>query len=164
MILFRLLLRFLVVPAGGVFAMVAAVVVVCLAHWSEFLRIVASDPAAPENLLFALFYVGPRAAIALSFGVVGMLLPGTFGALIAEAFALRSWVFHTANGALASLIGWLTLQEAFPPHQLSNEPTVIIGAGIVAGFVYWLVAGWSAGFWRPVFSRPQASLSTATPA
>jgi hypothetical protein len=164
MILLRLLLRFVLVPLGGAFAVAAAVVVVCFAHWSEFVRIVAADPEAPDNLLFAIFFVGPRAAMALSFGVVGMLLPATFGALIAEAFALRSWVFHTANGALASLIGWLTLQDVFRPHPFSSEPSIILGAGIVAGFAYWLVAGWSAGFWRPVFSPSQASVSSATPA
>jgi hypothetical protein len=164
MILLRLLLRLLLVPLGGAFAMVAAVLVVAFAHWGEFVRIVTSDPEAPENLLFAILYVGPRAALALAFGIVGMLLPGTLGVLIAEAFALRSWVFHTANGALASLIGWLTLQDAFRPHEPYGEPTLIVGAGIAAGFAYWLVAGWSAGFWKPVFSGAPASASSATPA
>jgi hypothetical protein len=162
MILLRLLLRFLLVPLGGAFAMVAAVLVVCFSHWSEFVRIVASDPEAPDNLLFAIFHVGPRAAVSLSFGVVGMLLPGAFGALIAEAFALRSWVFHTVNGALAGLIGWLTMQDVFRPHLVLAEPAIVVGAGIIAGFAYWLVAGWSAGFFRPVFSMPQPSPPTAT--
>ncbi|HWP25330.1 MAG TPA: hypothetical protein VNL39_03200 [Xanthobacteraceae bacterium] len=164
MILLRLLLRFLLVPLGGAFAMLAAVIVVSLAHWSEFVRIVASDPEAPDNLWFAVLYVGPRAAMALSFGVVGMLLPGAFGALIAEAFALRSWVFHSVNGALAGFIGWLTLQDTFRPHLVPVEPTVVVGAGIVAGFAYWLIAGWSAGFFRPVFSAPQPSPPPATAA
>mgnify|MGYP003331703740 CR=1 FL=1 len=31
---------------------------------------------------------------------------------------------------------------------------VVIGAGIAAGFAYWAVAGWSAGFWKPVFAPP----------
>ena len=42
-------------------------------------------------------------------------------------------------------------------------------AGVVAGFAYWLVAGWSAGFWKPVFAPPpqhwpqQQSLPGAPP-
>jgi hypothetical protein len=162
MILIRLILRFLLVPLGGIAAMMVAVVVVCLAHWGEFVRIVTSDPEAPETFVFAVLYVGPRAALALSFAVVGMMLPGTIGALIAEAFALRSWVFHTVNGALASLIGWLTMQDVFKPHLVQVEPTIVVGAGVIAGFAYWLVAGWSAGFYRPVFSAPQASPPPAT--
>jgi hypothetical protein len=48
---------------------------------------------------------------------------------------------------------------------LSDEPLIAIGAGIVAGFAYWAVAGWSAGFWKPVFRSPQpAPLPPVTPA
>ena len=32
-----------------------------------------------------------------------------------------------------------------------NETTFIFGAGLAGGFAYWAVAGWSAGFWKPVF-------------
>ena len=35
-----------------------------------------------------------------------------------------------------------------------NEPTYVFGAGLAGGFAYWAVAGWSAGFWKPVFARP----------
>ena len=34
-----------------------------------------------------------------------------------------------------------------------NETTFIFGAGLAGGFAYWAVAGWSAGFWKPVFAR-----------
>ena len=40
-------------------------------------------------------------------------------------------------------------------YNLSDEPLIAIGAGIVAGFAYWAVAGWSAGFWKPVFTQPR---------
>jgi len=30
----------------------------------------------------------------------------------------------------------------------------VFGAGLAGGFAYWAVAGWSAGFWKPVFTRP----------
>jgi|DewCreStandDraft_4_1066084.scaffolds.fasta_scaffold60697_2 hypothetical protein len=162
MILLRFMARLLLVPLAGAAAITAAVLTVCLVHWGEFVRIVESEPDAPDTLLLALFSVGPRAAMNLAFGVTGMLLPAAFGALIAEALALRSWMFHSANGAVASLIGWLTLQEALKPHPFTSEPTGIVGAGLAAGFVYWLVAGWSAGFWRPVFSHPDARSRTAS--
>jgi hypothetical protein len=50
-------------------------------------------------------------------------------------------------------------------YDLSDAPLIAIGAGIVAGFAYWAVAGWSAGFWKPVFrSPPPAPLPPVTPA
>ena len=42
-------------------------------------------------------------------------------------------------------------------YNLNDEPLIAIGAGIAAGFAYWLVAGWSAGFWKPVFAPPPAN-------
>jgi len=87
------------------------------------------------------------------------------GALIAEAFAIRSWVFHVCNGGVSAGIGLNTMAEMSGPYDLYNAPVIVIGAGIVAGFAYWLVAGWSAGFWRPVFAQPQAvNAPLATPA
>jgi hypothetical protein len=83
-----------------------------------------------------------------------MLMPAMLGVLISEAFAIRSWMFHAANGALASWIGWLAMQEFLKSYEFFNEPTIVVGAGIAAGFTYWAIAGWSAGFWKPVFSPP----------
>ena len=42
-------------------------------------------------------------------------------------------------------------------YDLTDAPLIAVGAGIVAGFVYWAVAGWSAGFWKPVFASPPAN-------
>ena len=32
-----------------------------------------------------------------------------------------------------------------------NEPQYVIAAGLAGGFAYWAVAGWTAGFWKPVY-------------
>jgi hypothetical protein len=34
-----------------------------------------------------------------------------------------------------------------------NEPRYVIAAGLAGGFAYWAVAGWNAGFWKPVFRQ-----------
>jgi hypothetical protein len=39
----------------------------------------------------------------------------------------------------------------------------VVAAGVAAGFAYWAVAGWSAGFWKPVFRRPVAAGAETTP-
>ena len=45
-----------------------------------------------------------------------------------------------------------------------NEPLAVIAAGLAGGFAYWAVAGWSAGFWKPVFRREEAILAATPPA
>ena len=32
-----------------------------------------------------------------------------------------------------------------------DEPLVLVAAGIAGGFAYWAVAGFSAGFYKPIF-------------
>jgi hypothetical protein len=83
-----------------------------------------------------------------------MMTPAALGVLIAEAFAVRSWIFHVANGALSAWVGLNTMVEMRKPYDFYSEPIIAIGAGIAAGFAYWAVAGWSSGFWKPVF-RPR---------
>jgi hypothetical protein len=39
-------------------------------------------------------------------------------------------------------------------YEFYDDPKIVVAAGIAAGFAYWAVAGWSAGFWKPVFRRP----------
>jgi hypothetical protein len=86
-----------------------------------------------------------------------MLWPATLGALLAEVFAIRSWMYHAGNGGLSAAVSLVSIGGFDKDYDLSNAPLIAVGAGIVAGFAYWLVAGWSAGFWKPVFAQPQAA-------
>ena len=47
------------------------------------------------------------------------------------------------------------LEDVRKPYEIFNEPLIVAGAGIAAGFAYWAIAGWSAGFWKPMFEQPQ---------
>ena len=164
MILIRFLLRFVLMPLGGCIAAMVAAFVVCFAHWTQFVKIIAADSQAPESIVLAVLFVGWSIALIMAVATMAMLLPAMLGVLISEAFAIRSWMFHTANGALASWIGWLAMRDLLKPHEFYNDPTIVVGAGIAAGFAYWAVAGWSAGFWRPVFSPPQPAPPPVTAA
>ena len=146
MILVRLILRFVLVPIGGCFASLVAAMVVCIAHWTKFSALVAADPQAPENFVLAVLFIGPALALIMSIGAFAMLMPATIGVLISEAFAIRSWIYHVANGALASWIGWLAMYDFLKPYEFYDEPSIAVSAGIAAGFAYWMVAGWNAGF------------------
>jgi hypothetical protein len=82
-----------------------------------------------------------------------MWLPGAVGILISEAFAIRSWIFHALNGAVSGWVGWQLFSTFDKSDVPLNEPKYVIAAGLAGGFAYWAVAGWTAGFWKPVFRQ-----------
>jgi len=81
------------------------------------------------------------------------LLPAMIIALITEAFCIRSALAYAVGGALVGLACYLGLVP-FDPETLRFEGIVrrhmeiMTGAGIVAGVVYWMIAGRTAGAWR----------------
>ena len=152
MIFFRFLFRLLLVPFAASAAICVAMLFVIAAHWNRFVALAGSNPAPGDDAVFALLLLAP--ALVMSAAAIAMLAPAAVGALIAEAFAIRSWVYHIANGGLSAWFGWVALEDVRKPYELFNEPLIVAGAGIAAGFAYWAIAGWSAGFWKPVFELP----------
>jgi hypothetical protein len=96
------------------------------------------------------------------------LLPAMIVVLITEAFYIRGALTYAVGGGVAGLACYLGLIP-FDPSTLHFDGIVrrhleiMTGAGIVAGVVYWMIAGRSAGAWReprrlpplPSQSRPQ---------
>jgi hypothetical protein len=161
MIVGRLFMRILLVPLGAGLAVMAAVMVVIAAHWNRFSALLESDPGGREDLLLAMMVAGPGIALIVTMSAMAMMLPAALGVLVAEAFAIRTWMFHAVNGGLSAWVGWVGFVEAAAPYNFYSGPLIVIGAGIVAGFVYWAVAGWSAGFWKPVFASPDVDAARA---
>ena len=149
MIIGRLLMRLLLVPLGGCVAVCAAMLFVMVAHWNRVAAVTADDDSGLTTFLVLV------PMLAVGSGV--MLLPAALGATIAEAFAIRSWMYHVANGALSAAVSLMSIGGFEKTYDLSDAPLIAIGAGIVAGFAYWAVAGWSAGFWKPVFAPPSVN-------
>ena len=48
----------------------------------------------------------------------------------------------------------LAATALLPQVKPRTRRIIVAGAGIVAGFAYWSIAGWSAGFWKPMFDDP----------
>ena len=149
----RFLMRLLLVPLGGCVAIGIAMLFVMVAHWNR----VATVPADDYSGLAAFMILIPMLAV----GSGVMLLPAALGMMIAEAFAIRSWMFHVANGGLSAAVSLVSIGGFEKTYDLSDDPLIAVGAGIVAGFAYWAVAGWSAGFWKPVFKSPQPPITPA---
>jgi hypothetical protein len=160
-ILLRLLLRVLLVPLGILAAVVTATLVAAVANWTRFMALVLADPnATPEG--FWAVVAGAALVVIMAVAVVAMLLPGLLAVLISEGFAIRSWIFHALSGGVSIWVGWAAMDEFRRQYEFYDDPKIVVAAGIAAGFAYWAVAGWSAGFWKPVFRRPVAA-GTETP-
>ena len=155
MIVGRFLLRFILVPLGAGCAILAAVLFVVVANWNRFSAVVEANRGG-EEFVVALFLFGSWVMFVAAISAAAMLTPAALGAAIAEVFAIRSWIFHVANGGISAWVGLNTMVEMRRPADFYSEPVIVVGAGIVAGFVYWAVAGWSAGFWKPVFAQQPA--------
>ena len=112
----------------------------------------------------------------LGFGFIFLsgfaLLPALIVVLITEAFYVRGVLTYAVGGAIVGCACYLGLVP-FDPATLRFDGIVrrhleiMTGAGIVAGLVYWMIAGRTAGAWRaprrplrpppplPAHSRPQ---------
>jgi hypothetical protein len=152
----RFILRLLLVPLGVAVAITAAMVVMLIAHWNGIVTLANADPDAQGTWLVLFLLAGPVLAVMLSLTVALTLLSATVGVLIAEAFAIRSWIYHAINGGLSAWIGWSLMRDSQAQYRFLTEPRILIAAGLAGGLAYWLVAGWTAGFWKPVFrASPQ---------
>jgi hypothetical protein len=95
--------------------------------------------------------------VVLGFGFIFIsgfaLLPALIVVLITEAFHVRGVLTYAVGGALVGAACYLGLIP-FNPDTLHFEGIVrrhleiMTGAGIVAGLVYWMIAGRTAGAWR----------------
>jgi hypothetical protein len=150
--LFVILLGFLVA------CMVAATVVMfafLALDQNDFAR-VAADPAAIQVV------IGLSSVVLSGYA----LLPFILGVAIAESFRLRSMLFCALAGAALALI--LTFVSDFGTnvsHVFARDREIMAGAGILAGLVYWAIAGRNAGAWRepPRPLRPPPPLPSHTP-
>jgi hypothetical protein len=151
---FRFLIRLLLVPLGGAVALTVAMTLLVVAHWHEFAALADARPDEQGYWLLAFVLAGPVLAFLFSLTVAMTLLPAAVGVLIAEAFAIRSWIFHALNGAISAWLGWQMLASVDDTGVPLNQTSFVFGAGLAGGFAYWAVAGRSAGFWKPIFAPP----------
>ena len=158
--LIRFLMRFILVPLGYLAASIAATLVVLIGWW-QFAE--ATIGARSDNHDFAVLGLVIAGPILLMVMLANLLLPASIGILISEAFAIRSWVFHVLNGIVATWVGLQIFGSAMGTGMPLEQPLVVVAAGIAGGFAYWAVAGFSAGFYKPIFKdNPPPSVPATT--
>lgn len=151
----RLLLRLFLVPLGYFCAVLAGAVVIVVGEWRVGTLFQTN---APDELV-----MGAMLAIVTSMALLMVLLSfmwmvAAVGILFSELFAVRSWLFHAANGVASAWIGagLMSGQFGFSPTvpadapALVSAPFYIVAAGLAGGLIYWLVAGCTAGFYKPI--------------
>jgi hypothetical protein len=158
---YRLRRQILMSLIGHLFAIVIGLLLACFAagmvivmailfpDWSDM----ALGPVDPDaiNVLFVFGFI---------FVSGFALIPALLVVLVTETFSIRSALTYAVGGALTGLACYLGLVP-FDPHTMSFDGIVrrhleiMMGAGVVAGAVYWLIAGRKAGLWRNPLA-PQA--------
>lgn len=156
--LIRLLLRFILVPLGGAAAITAGMAVIVIAHHKALVALLDAGPQAQEDYFIALMFGGPLLALLLSIWAFYMFVPAMIGVLISEVLAIRSWIYHAANGGVSAWIGWALTRDIQDEYRFLTEPRILIAAGLLGGLAYWIVSGWTAGFWKPVGPGPRPAL------
>ncbi|MBN9550273.1 MAG: hypothetical protein J0H31_15665 [Alphaproteobacteria bacterium] len=144
--------RILMVLVGYLVAVLAGLIAVVVIY-----AILSSLPNAPGY--FELMELTPVAALAVP--PLGMfvyfltiILTGMqtlVFALISELFSLRNFWLHTLFGAAAATAGFMLIwPDAADDPERWADMSIIAGAGLVAGLIYWLIAGRDAGFRQPL--------------
>lgn len=112
--------------------------------------------------------------IVMGFGFIFVsgfaLLPAMLVVAITEAFYVRGALTYAVGGGLVGLACYLGLVP-FDPETFHFQGIVrrhleiMTGAGIIAGLVYWMIAGRNAGGWRkpPSPRKPPPPLPSHSP-
>jgi hypothetical protein len=141
-----LLARLFVIAFGFIAAcLVAGAIVVFAVLFPELsaLDTGAIDPNALNILLgFGFVFVSGFA-----------LIPALLVALITEVFAIRAVLVYAVSGAAIGALCYLGLLPWNPATStfegfVQRHLEIMAAAGILAGVVYWMVAGRKAGAWR----------------
>ncbi len=110
--------------------------------------------------------VDPHAInVLMGFGFIFLngyaLLPALIVIVLTEAFSVRHVLAYAVGGAVVGAACYLGLVP-FDTETMQFDGIVrrhlevMTGAGIVAGLVYWLIAGRRAGVWRVSSPAPRA--------
>ena len=147
----RIATRLLIAPVGFVCGLLVGVITLA-AISAGALGEVALFPDEVA-LLGMEFAVGAWTLAFLFAPLVGA--PAIVAVVIAEMFAIRSWVYYAAGGALCAALPWALLPSGVDGPLF--QPVEVLACGFVGGLTHWLIAGRGAGVLdpEPVAAAPE---------
>lgn len=155
---------------GRLLVILFAFLAACLAAG----MIVVGAVLFPEFTDLGIGNIDPALDVVIGLGFIFVsgfaLLPALIVAVITEAFYIRSLLAYAVGGALVGAVCYLGLIPFDPATMhfdgvIRRHLEIMTGAGIVAGLVYWMIAGRNAGGWRlpPPSRRPPPVPSNLRP-
>jgi hypothetical protein len=131
-------LRILIlVPLGLLLAFLAGFTLAAFAALRQLDSYADSWGGGPQEELFT-FILPVMVLTGPAFLGAGFVM-----ALVTEALALRSWLWHALLGALVAVVGCRLFALSGEDAVVGDE--VALASGLAAGLLYWLVAGRTAG-------------------
>jgi hypothetical protein len=144
----HIIVRLVSISIGLLLGILAAAIFLSLGILRDVLDPALGYPAGTGGVL-----VPWIALIASPFVAASVLGPALIVIAVAELMHWRSMIANLALGGLIALfVGWQ--QFVFQGNQSISDGAlvVLLAAGFIAGFAYWLVAGRSAGNWNAIRS------------
>ncbi len=95
----------------------------------------------------AIMQFGWSLVILSRFVIIVLVLPVTLVAVVAEFFGFRAYLFHALGVALlTAAMPFAFMPELISGYAFASRATgLLAGAGALAGTIYWIIAGRSAG-------------------
>jgi hypothetical protein len=146
----HIVVRLVLIAFGLMLAFAAAGIFLAFGMFSGFFSDLIAGSQVPQAdvaplTAFAVLVVG----LLSSFQIASLAFaPSAFAILVAE---LAGWRGLTVNLVLGGLVGLATgwiLSGGDPGAISGGSALVLLSAGFVGAFFYWLVAGRGAGGWR----------------
>jgi hypothetical protein len=143
--------RCFVILFSLIFAILAAGIALAIGIMMPEMFIMSADPI--EKFMF--FAV---AFFSTSFAGAAAFVPALVLVAIAETFDLRSVFYYAIGGGLIAAVAWygadisMQMENATDISPVGYGLQLVVAAGIVGGFVYWLLAGRKAGLWKNPFA------------
>ena len=143
--------RFFVILFSLLFAILAAGIALAIGIMAPELFSVSSDPVEKFMFFAAAFF-------ATSFVGAIAFVPAVVLIAIAESFNIRSIFYYALGGGLIAAIPWYSadisvrLENTTDISPVNYGLQLVVAAGIIGGFVYWLLAGRKAGLWKDPFA------------
>jgi hypothetical protein len=142
-----LLGRIVVIIFALLMAIVAAGITLAAGILLPEWQVMDSDPVERVLFFFAAFF-------ATSYVGAVAFMPALLVIVIAEAARMRRFLYYGIGGALVGLASYygtnmtVRLENTTDVAPVGNALQLAAAAGIIAGLVYWLIAGRNAGRWR----------------